>query len=241
MLRPASDEQWARLRADVGRLVARRLPTSADVEDVVQDVLLRVWRHGDQLRADERFGAWLSRVAYTAAADQMRGRQGHPLPRFASEAEPADAEPGSFADDPAVRELIAAVLRPFAEGLPEPYRQAVLLSELEDLSQPLLARRLGLSLSGVKSRVQRGRRLLREALERCCAVALDARGGPVSCEIRVGGTVPRGCCPDTPREDADRSRGPPCPPPRAAGSPARRGRCSTPSGRSPSGSSSRRD
>ena len=53
----ASREHWGRLRSDVSRLVAHRLPTRADVEDVVQEVLLRVWKHGASLRDDERFGS----------------------------------------------------------------------------------------------------------------------------------------------------------------------------------------
>jgi RNA polymerase sigma-70 factor (ECF subfamily) len=62
------------------------------------------------------------------------------------------------------------------------------------LPYPVLAKRLGISVSGVKSRVQRGRVLLREDLERCCAIGLDARGTPISCEMRAGGKAPPECC-----------------------------------------------
>jgi RNA polymerase sigma-70 factor, ECF subfamily len=189
-----SDDQWTRLRADVGRLVARRLPTRADVEDVVQEVLLRVWRHGDDLRHEERFGAWLSRIAYTAAADHMRDRQRHPMPRDPSRAaETADESPPAAGDQPDAKELIGAVLRPFVERLPDGYREAVVLSELDGLPHAVVADRLGLSVSGVKSRVQRGRAQLRAMLERCCEIALDARGAPVSCERKSDGDAPADC------------------------------------------------
>jgi RNA polymerase sigma-70 factor (ECF subfamily) len=187
---PASHEQWTQLRADIGRLVARRLPTSSDVDDVVQEVMLRVWRHGDQLRNGERFGAWLVRVARTATADHLRSRQRHPLARFAA----AEDVTPSVDDDPTAKDLIAATLRPFIHGLPEPYREALLLAELEGLPYPLLAKGLGISISGVKSRVQRGRRLLGEALERCCAIAIDVRGTPVACELKMDGVAPPDCC-----------------------------------------------
>jgi RNA polymerase sigma-70 factor (ECF subfamily) len=213
---PASAEQWTQLRADVGRLVARRLPAGADVEDVVQDVLLRVWRHGDELREDERFGGWLARLVHSAMADHFRDRQRHPLARFDPETTEAGAAPTE--DQPDARALIAAVLRPFVARLPDLYREAVVLSELEGLAHPVIAERLGLSISGVKSRVQRGRAQLREMLERCCEIALDARRGPVSCEIRPDGVVPEGCC-----------RTATCPPPPAASAPARRGRRWSPS------------
>lgn len=195
MLSGVSDHEWSRLRSDVGRLVAHRLPTSADVEDVVQDVLLRVWRHGDELRDDERFGAWLSRVAYTAAADHLRDRQRHPVARYLTSpsAETADTASSHADDVPEAKGLIAAVLRPFVDRLPDTYREAVVLSELDGLPHAVVAERLGLSVSGVKSRVQRGRAELRAMLERCCEIALDARGAPVSCELRPDGEAPAGC------------------------------------------------
>jgi RNA polymerase sigma-70 factor (ECF subfamily) len=69
------------------------------------------------------------------------------------------------------------------------------LTELEGLTQKEAAERLGLSLSGMKSRVQRGRLHLRDALEACCHIALDVRGRVVACEPRPDGTLPGSCCP----------------------------------------------
>jgi RNA polymerase sigma-70 factor (ECF subfamily) len=190
----ATDDQWRQLGAHVGRLVARRLPTSAEVEDVVQEVLLRVWRQGGELADEERFGAWLSRVAHNAAADYMRGRRRHPLARHQSR---EDDPPDPSADPPtgpAAKQMIAVVLRPFIDALPPIYRQAVALSELEELPHAAIAARLGLSVTAVKSRVRRGRAELRRMLERCCAIALDPRHAPISCEPRPDGVVPPGCC-----------------------------------------------
>ncbi len=193
----ASPENWGRLRSDVSRLVAHRLPTRADVEDVVQEVLLRVWKHGASVRDDERFGAWLSRVAYTAAADHMRERRRFQLVRYET-GEVADAhdagEPPPGDDGPEAKALIAVVLRPFIAACPEPYRETLALSELDGLSHAAIAARLGLSVSAVKSRVQRGRQHLRQMLERCCEIALDARGAPMSCQLRPDGVLPPNCC-----------------------------------------------
>ena len=186
---PASREQWGRLRSDVSRLVARRLPTRADVEDVVQEVLLRVWKHGGSVREEERFGAWLSRVAYTAAADHLRARQKLPLVRY----EPTEQPGPDPVQEPGVKRLIASVLRPFIDALPDPYRETVALSELDGLGHAVIAERLGVSVSAVKSRVQRGREQLRQMLERCCEIVLDARGAPLSCQRRPDGVLPPGC------------------------------------------------
>jgi RNA polymerase sigma-70 factor (ECF subfamily) len=195
MMKLATDQQWRQLGADVGRLVARRLPTSAEVEDVVQEVLLRVWRQGGELADEERFGAWLARVAYNTAADYMRGRRRHPLPRHESREDDTPAPSAApTASEPEAKEMIALVLRPFIEALPATYREAVALSELEELPHAAIAARLGLSVTAVKSRVRRGRAELRRMLERCCAIALDPRHAPISCEPRPDGVVPPGCC-----------------------------------------------
>jgi RNA polymerase sigma-70 factor (ECF subfamily) len=187
---PASADQWKRLRTDVGRLVARRVASAADVEDVVQEVLIRVWRQGGRLRHDERFGAWLSRVVTNAVIDQMRSRSSHPLAHDAPTADVA----ATTGEPPSAHELIAAVLRPFVDQLSPRYREVIKLSELDGWSHASIAGRLSLSVSGVKSRVQRGRRQLRSLLERCCAFALDARGAPMSCAIRPEARLPPGCC-----------------------------------------------
>ena len=76
-----------------------------------------------------------------------------------------------------------------------------------------------MSVSAVKSRVQRGREHLRQMLERCCEIALDARGAPMSCELRPDGILPPGCC---------------CDQPGAASSPAAAGHQTTPDTAAPS-------
>jgi RNA polymerase sigma-70 factor (ECF subfamily) len=86
------------------------------------------------------------------------------------------------------------VLRPFIAACPAAYRETLILSELDGLPHAAIAQRLGLSVSAVKSRVQRGREHLRQLLERCCEIALDARGAPMSCEMRPDGVLPAGCC-----------------------------------------------
>jgi RNA polymerase sigma-70 factor (ECF subfamily) len=70
------------------------------------------------------------------------------------------------------------------DNLPEPYREAIVLTELEGLTQQQLAERAGLSLSGAKSRVQRGRAMLKAELEACCRFEFDQRGRVMDCEPR---------------------------------------------------------
>jgi RNA polymerase sigma-70 factor, ECF subfamily len=191
---PASDAQWRRLRADVRRLVSRRLSNPADQEDVVQEVMVRVWRHGPELRDQERFGAWLMRLVYTATADHFRQRATRPEVAQASadDADRCAASADSAQTPERLKVILADILRPFIDELPDRYRDVTVLSELEDLPHAAIADRLGLSLTAVKSRVQRARKRLRRLLEDCCRFAVDGRGAPIDCEMRSDASVPGG-------------------------------------------------
>ena len=78
------------------------------------------------------------------------------------------------------------------EGLPDAYREAIVLTEFEGLTQKELADRLGISLSGAKSRVQRARGQLKQMLLGCCQFEFDRRGGIIDCKPRVNNGC-RGC------------------------------------------------
>jgi RNA polymerase sigma-70 factor (ECF subfamily) len=70
-------------------------------------------------------------------------------------------------------------------SLPAPYREALLLTEFDGLTQQQLAARVGISLSGAKSRVQRGREQLKQMLHECCSFEFDRRGKVIGCEPRT--------------------------------------------------------
>ena len=125
----------------------------------------------------------------------MRGRQRHPVAAAPDAPEAADDAPEPFEeDDGAVAREVARYVAAVVAHLPSPYREAITLTELEGRTQREAAEMLGLSLSGMKSRVQRGRAKLRDMLEACCAIAVDARGKVIACEPRAPAATPRGCC-----------------------------------------------
>ena len=80
-------------------------------------------------------------------------------------------------DDSGPEQELARCIRPLVAALPREYREAVALTELEGLTQKATAEQVGLSLSGMKSRVQRGREQLRQRLLECCHIEFDRRGG----------------------------------------------------------------
>ena len=168
----ASPAPWQDVAAQLRPFLARRV-AAADVDDVLQDVWLRVQRGLPGLRDEERFTSWLFQVARSAVAEHQRARARHPLPDAPTEADLV-AEP--TADDREAARSLACCISIFVAQLPSPYREAVTLVELEGLSVREAAEMAGITVSGMKSRVQRGRAQLRELFDECCEIALDARG-----------------------------------------------------------------
>jgi RNA polymerase sigma-70 factor, ECF subfamily len=163
--------------------VERRV-APADVDDVMQEILERVHSGVDALDDDTRFVAWLHRVARNAIIDHHRrgGRRDAKHDAFAAE----QRDDGAGAADPDAVASLSVFVRAFIEMLPSPYREALQLTELDGLTMREAAEREDVSVSGMKSRVQRGRRLLRELFEACCEIALDARGRVVEYTPRLG-------------------------------------------------------
>lgn len=172
-LDPAS--LWEEFGPPLRGFLARRVPPGVDADDLVQDVFLRVIRNLAGLRSIERPEAWLYQIARNALRDSLRVRQRRDGRTDALDIDPP-AEPDVAADRAAEREL-APCLTAMVGRLAEPYRTAITLTSLQGVTQADAARQVGISISGMKSRVQRGREQLRRMLVTCCAIAVDVRGG----------------------------------------------------------------
>ena len=189
---------WQELPASLRRFIGRRVRNPADVDDLVQRVLLQIVKGIGGLRDQDRLYAWVYQTARNAIADHYRAG---PRREIASgdAADVSDvvgslAAPADEDEQVAVQEL-AGCLAPMMEQLPQSHRDAIVWTEVGGLSQVEAARRAGVSTSGMKSRVQRGRRQLRELLEACCRIELDRRGAPMALEPKGKSCGGCGCGP----------------------------------------------
>jgi RNA polymerase sigma-70 factor, ECF subfamily len=150
------------------RFIAGRVPDGDIAEDILQDVYLKIHTHIDGLRETDRLESWIYQITRNAIIDHYR--RARPQEELSeSLASPLENEPE------AVSELASSV-RGMLDCLPDAYRQALELTELQGLSQVELATRLNISVSGAKSRVQRGREKLKEAFLDCCHFEFDRLG-----------------------------------------------------------------
>ena len=165
---------WHTFHDQLFGFVRRRVASDDDAENIVQDVFARVQaRSGDGARIQNVSG-WVFQITRNAVIDYHRARA--KAGRVASALE-RDPEPDS-GDAPPMHDAsgeLARCLRPFVDHLPDHYAQALALTDLGGMPQAKAARRLGLSVSGMKSRVQRGRTWLKALVLECCDVELDGR------------------------------------------------------------------
>lgn len=167
-----SSAPWQEVAAQLRPFLARRVAPT-EIDDVLQEVFLRVQRGLPGLRDDERFTSWLFQIARNSVAEHLRVRARHPL---AIGSEDGDAVDEPTDDDREAARSLACCVSIFVARLSSPYREAVTLVELEGLGVREAAEMVGISVSGMKSRVQRGRAQLRGMFDECCEIALDARG-----------------------------------------------------------------
>jgi RNA polymerase sigma-70 factor, ECF subfamily len=173
---PDTEAIWREFHDRLLAFIKRRVPSSGNAEDVLQEVMLRIHRHAAELERVDAIDAWVYRIAGNAIADHYRRPGVHRELAAGSEVDGDVAiDPGAAGPD--VRTELAGCISPLLEQLPPIYREALTLCELEGLSQAEAAARVGVSVSGMKSRVQRARRQLKQVLLRCCEVDLDTRSG----------------------------------------------------------------
>ena len=160
---------WEQFNQRLRNFILARVNDPQDADDLLQDVFLKIHQHIHTLRDDERLLPWLYQITRNTITDHYRKQR----PNAELPDEDLFAAPPK---QPTAADEIALSLKKFITDLPQKYRQALLLTEFENLSQKDLAVRLALSHSGAKSRVQRGRALLQQNLEDCCRFEFDHYG-----------------------------------------------------------------
>ncbi|MEM7625733.1 MAG: sigma-70 family RNA polymerase sigma factor [Planctomycetota bacterium] len=173
LVNPTTHELWHDLHDALHRYIRRRVNDPHTVDDLLQDVFLRIHRALPALGDEQRVVPWVYRIARNAVTDHYRRAPRAVEALGGHEAAPAD-------NDDAADPRLTACLRAMVDGLPEPYGEAVRRVDLEGQPQTAFAAENSLAASTAKSRVQRGRQKLKRQLLACCDYEFDRRGYPVS-------------------------------------------------------------
>ena len=164
----------------------RRIRDPGSVNDLVQDTLLKAYRSRGALRDETRFDSWLFRIAHDRMVDHYRRK-----PTVELRADAACDAPGE-ADR--VTEILECSARCYLETLPKEYRDPVHLAEYEGLSHAQIASQLGVTLAATKSRVRRGKLMVRSLMEARCEFERDVLGRVIAYRVRSAkGTLSETC------------------------------------------------
>lgn len=160
---------WREHQGKLRAFIKRRVLDDTTTDDLLQDIFLKMHTGLSSLENKAKLQSWLYQIARNALADHFR------LQKPTMEVPDWLPQPETDPHEKVTQEL-SKCLQPMIQRLSENYREAVILSELKGLTQKEVAKVQGVSLSGTKSRVQRGRSLLRKMLANCCLLEFDHSG-----------------------------------------------------------------
>lgn len=166
---------WQLFHQPLKQFVINRTGDPIAADDIVQETFIKIHLNINTLRDDEKIKAWIYQITRNAIIDYYRReRSFEELPFNLPVAE----------EDIEISTQLATCIRPMIEQLPIKYREALTITELQGYTQVQLSKKLGISLSGAKSRVQRGRSKLKELLLACCHVQTDLLGHMQDYEVK---------------------------------------------------------
>ena len=171
---------WKEYHENLLGYIRSRVGDAVAVEDILQDVFVKIYSKIDTLKESSKLKSWIYQVTRNAIIDYYRSHKiMHELPDTLTAPETDTSE--------TARRDIESCLVPMIKSLPDHYRETLMLSEIEGMTQKDVAEKQGLSLSGAKARVQRGRKMIKDLLLQGCSFEYDHQGNLMDYEIKSSG------------------------------------------------------
>ncbi len=162
------DKIWAEYRTKIFQFIRSRVEDSSFAEDITQDVFVKILKKIDSLQSEDKLQSWLYQIARNSIIDYYRLKK--PLLKLPELPHSIDDSNKNVLED------LSECIMPMIKKLPKHYREAIILYEFDGKTHKDIAHAEGISLSGSKSRVQRGRAILKKMLTDCCQFEYDRRG-----------------------------------------------------------------
>jgi RNA polymerase sigma factor, sigma-70 family len=180
-MRQELEAMWLAHSGELKSFLSRRIASPAAVDDILQDVFFKTLVKLESAGLVGHFRGWLFAVARNAIVDYYRASR--PVAELPETLEAPGHDPSAISP----RAPAGTCLMPMINPLPEKMRAPLVMADLEGVRQREVARRLGISLPAVKSRILRARQKVRCMIEDCCQLELDAQGSIMDYAIKPGG------------------------------------------------------
>jgi RNA polymerase sigma-70 factor (ECF subfamily) len=167
---------WTEFQGELKHFILNKTKNKDDTDDILQEVFIKIINNHDKLDRAQNLRNYLYGIVKNTVNDYFRNKK-HNV---------SDTEiPGELTEEETLylNETIAdCCIKPFINHLPHKYKEALMLTELQEVSQKELSEKLNISYSGAKSRVQRGKEKLKELILDCCSVESDKYGNLLDVE-----------------------------------------------------------
>ncbi|MCB2294533.1 RNA polymerase sigma factor SigZ [Clostridium algoriphilum] len=172
---------WEEFSIPLKKFISKRISNQQDNEDILQEVFLKINSNIVTLKDKQKLHAWIYRIAKNTIIDFYRNNN------YIKEIELIEDSIKVTDENFSMNEEILGCLKPMINHLPEKYKQAIILTEYKNITQKELSEQLGISLSGAKSRVQRGRKMLKDMILDCCSLEFDKTGNIIDYKYKTKG------------------------------------------------------
>lgn len=177
-------EIWKEFSGQIRAHLLRKVKHRDDADDLLQEIFIKIHSRLGDLKDEKKLAPWINQIVRNSLTDYYR-KNGLRTSEFDEESSvPSDTPEDSFYSD------LSGCLNVFIDRLPEKYREPLILSDIKGMKQKDIARQMNLSYSGLKSRVQRGREMIKDMFMECACVTHDKSGkivgefhGNENCEI----------------------------------------------------------
>lgn len=176
------EQVWTEYQQALKSFLYSKVSNHADVDDLLQEILLKIYHNLSSVNKAESVKSWLFQVANRTIIDFYRQRA-----REQRDGELNKEDLWFEQADANLDQQLAQCVRPFINALPQQQSQLMEAVELNGQSQKQIAEKVGVSYSTLKSRVQKGRLELKKLFEDCCTFQLDKRGNLLDYEKKPDG------------------------------------------------------
>ncbi|HEV8283623.1 MAG TPA: sigma-70 family RNA polymerase sigma factor [Chitinophagaceae bacterium] len=164
---------WEEHNEKLKTFICNKLNGDDHCHDILHDVFLKIKEKEDRIKGIEQPASYMIKMAQNAVIDFYRSQK--------KATQPLQDDHIIVEESSSEIQLADCCLLSFIKALPPQYSEALILTELEGFSQKQLAEKLNISYTGAKSRVQRARRMLKDAILACCPYKFDKYGNIIGC------------------------------------------------------------
>lgn len=169
-------EVWSKNKQKVISLINSKVKRESDIDDIIQEVFIKLWTKNEEIKDKEKILPWLYSVTRFTIADYYREKSKNKDSNLA-QIDNLEASEELEGKSDESKKLI-----PIIHSLPVKYKTVLLMSDIFNMSHREIAAQFDLTISCVKTRVVRARKLLGERMKECCAFTHDKYGNIINCE-----------------------------------------------------------